>query len=103
MNSDLGSCLRLARGLLRLYGLAVASKHRGVADHLQAFAIEHRGRRVGGAEIEPRVDRRLRHRAEDSAAPGGRLDYRSATAARGRGAPTSLGTCSAAMTPRRSV
>ncbi|HET9820280.1 MAG TPA: hypothetical protein VFQ16_00500 [Burkholderiaceae bacterium] len=34
MNSDLGSCLRLARGLLRLYGLAVASKHRGVADHL---------------------------------------------------------------------
>ncbi len=34
MNSDLGSCLRLARGLLRLYSLAVASEHRGVADHL---------------------------------------------------------------------
>lgn len=34
MNSDLGSCLRLARGLLRLYGLAVAGEHRGVADHL---------------------------------------------------------------------
>ncbi|MDZ7855762.1 hypothetical protein [Sphaerotilus sp.] len=34
MNSDLGSCLRLARGLLQLYRLAVASEHRGVADHL---------------------------------------------------------------------
>ena len=34
MNSDLGSGLRLARGLLRLYSLAVASEHRAVADHL---------------------------------------------------------------------
>ena len=34
MNSDLGSCLRLARGLLRLYSLAVASEQRSVADHL---------------------------------------------------------------------
>jgi hypothetical protein len=34
MNSDLGSGRRLARGLLRLYSLAVASEHRGVADHL---------------------------------------------------------------------
>lgn len=50
MNSDLGSCLRLARGLLRLYSLAVASEHRGVADHLlcaleqlakSAPAVEH--------------------------------------------------------------
>jgi hypothetical protein len=34
MNSDLGSGLRLGRGLLRLYSLAVASEHGGVADHL---------------------------------------------------------------------
>ncbi len=34
MNSDRGSGRRLARGLLRLYSLAVASEHRGVADHL---------------------------------------------------------------------
>ena len=52
MNSDLGSCLRLARGLLRLYSLAVASEQRSVADHLLR-ALERLGKLMDSQFVIP--------------------------------------------------